>query len=357
MRPTRAFTLVELLVVIAIIGALIAMLLPAVQSAREAARRTSCKNNLKQLGLALLNHHDTHRGFPVNQTSSGRQEGGDCGAGYYSWQTRILPFIEEGTLYDSIDFDANMSGNCSSGAPIDASHPNAAAAATVIEGFLCPSDAVTHDNATIMGSSNPASDSYAANAGWPSPATGYDGERPSPGAYNGLIGLVNPGSPASWHPKGRVSLRRVTDGASNTAAIAERLIQTGATLEAVRNAPEQLKSYHVTASARTLSMLQDRCGAGSTHSDPVASAYLGRAWISGWAPTGPTYMHLNPPNTHHCHFQNLDPNGDFAVTPTSHHPGGVNVVMADGHVEFINDDVSPRAWWALGSRDGGESEE
>jgi prepilin-type processing-associated H-X9-DG protein len=95
--------------------------------------------------------------------------------------------------------------------------------------------------------------------------------------------------------------------------------------------------------------------AGATHSDPVASAYIGCAWMSGWTPTGPTYMHPNTPNAHHCHFQNLDANVDFAVTPSRNHPGGVNVVMVDGHVEFISDDIKPRAWWALGSRDGGES--
>jgi prepilin-type N-terminal cleavage/methylation domain-containing protein/prepilin-type processing-associated H-X9-DG protein len=356
MRHSRAFTLVELLVVIAIIGILVALLLPAVQAARESARRIQCTNHLKQLTLALQNYHGARGAFPVNQTGSGIASGSNCKPGFYSWKVQLLPYIEQTPLYDSIDLTANMSGVCGSGAPIDATHRNAAAAATVVDAFLCPSDVTAVTSTNVMGTANPASDSYAGNAGWPSSATGYNGERAAPGPHNGVISLANPGKPAAWHPKGKVSIRRITDGTSHTAAVAERLVQAGTTLNELRNGPENLKSYHVTGAARTLSGMRDQCGAGSTHSDPVASAYLGRAWISGWSPTAPTYMHLNTPNTHHCHFQNADPDGDFAVTPTSHHSGGVNVAMVDGHVDFVNDDVEPAAWWALGSRDGGESE-
>jgi prepilin-type N-terminal cleavage/methylation domain-containing protein len=101
-RPNRrrAFTLVELLVVIAIIGILVAILLPAIQAAREAARRTQCVNNLKQIGLAILNHHDARKEFPTGGTEPWHDEGDALiryGKGY-GWMVQILPYVEEQSL-------------------------------------------------------------------------------------------------------------------------------------------------------------------------------------------------------------------------------------------------------------------
>ncbi|UUO08615.1 DUF1559 domain-containing protein [Blastopirellula sp. J2-11] len=106
----RGFTLVELLVVIAIIGVLVALLLPAVQQAREAARRISCNNNMKQLGLALHNYHDTFKAFPPgNMNKSGSTDdctpdGTQCQDGMAPWTVLILPFIEQSALHDQFDF-------------------------------------------------------------------------------------------------------------------------------------------------------------------------------------------------------------------------------------------------------------
>jgi len=95
----KAFTLIELLVVIAIIAILVALLLPAVQQAREAARRSSCKNNLKQIGLALHNYHDVHNVYPLNNDST--RKGGNTAT---SWVTMSLPYMEQAPLYDRVDF-------------------------------------------------------------------------------------------------------------------------------------------------------------------------------------------------------------------------------------------------------------
>ena len=353
MRRVPGFTLVELLVVIAIIGVLIALLLPAVQAAREAARRMQCANNLKQIGLALLNHHDSAGHFAITQTGSGPPDGsGGCLEGYFSWHVRILPFLDQQPLHDAIDFSVNMSDECSSGAPISNTHPNATAAATPIATFLCSSDVDTGNNEEVMGTANPGSDNYAANAGWPSLATGYDGERATPGDYNGLISIENPNQQIAWHPRAGIRIRDVRDGLSNTAAVSERLIQTGVTQSQILGSEETKKSYHITANPRTLSMMAQRCDASLTHADVAMSAYLGRAWISGWTRTGPTYMHLKPPNTNNCHFSHFDNSGDLMITPSSYHPGGVNIVMADGHVRFIQDSINMQTWWAMGTRNG-----
>lgn len=121
-----AFTLIELLVVIAIIAVLIALLLPAVQQAREAARRSQCKNNLKQLGLALHNYHDQHSMFPINFFTAGPRDSTQRGV---SWMNLILPYMEQAPLYNKITQGAVYSS---------AGHQ--AAIKTVIPGYLCPSD-------------------------------------------------------------------------------------------------------------------------------------------------------------------------------------------------------------------------
>ena len=143
------FTLIELLVVIAIIAVLIALLLPAVQQAREAARRTQCKNNMKQLGLALHNYHDTHLMFPMTYSVDGNYS--NTGRGR-SWMMGILPFIDRAPLFGMIDHDAPLA--TSNANPIVPPYePNTIVAKTVIPGFLCPSD-TTNNNGRLTGRAN-----------------------------------------------------------------------------------------------------------------------------------------------------------------------------------------------------------
>ena len=125
-----AFTLIELLVVIAIIAVLIALLLPAVQQAREAARRTQCKNNMKQIGLAFHNYHDSLNCFPVNFAVRGSGAGQAIVDTGHSWLTMILPYIDQAPLYNTINHNGPLAGNA----------VNIAAANTVLPAYLCPSD-------------------------------------------------------------------------------------------------------------------------------------------------------------------------------------------------------------------------
>ncbi len=130
----RAFTLIELLVVIAIIAVLIALLLPAVQQAREAARRTQCKNNLKQFGLALHNYHDTHLLFPsaVFWTDANRDGQADTDVGHWAWGTMVLPFLEQGNLFTRLRAGALT--------PLQSHTASPGILKTSLPVFLCPTD-------------------------------------------------------------------------------------------------------------------------------------------------------------------------------------------------------------------------
>src|SRR5438270_5363122 len=143
-RPFKrmGFTLIELLVVIAIIAVLIALLLPAVQQAREAARRSQCKNNLKQLGLALHNYHDTFSKFPLNRVG-GRNPNATFPAtfGNVSWLAMLLPNIDQAPLYNLINFsDQTNQPRCIIGDGTNGQPGNLVARRTAVPGFLCPSN-------------------------------------------------------------------------------------------------------------------------------------------------------------------------------------------------------------------------
>lgn len=136
-RFKSGFTLIELLVVIAIIGVLVAILLPAVQQAREAARASQCKNNLRQIGIALHNYHEDSMMFPPNYGT--RQDFSESSYDARSWCQFILPYIDQGAVYDRIDFSTHFSSTASPAIP--AAKQNNAIAQLTIPTFLCPSDA------------------------------------------------------------------------------------------------------------------------------------------------------------------------------------------------------------------------
>jgi len=198
-RSNRGFTLIELLVVIAIIGLLIALLLPAVQAAREAARRAQCINNLKQMGLALHNY--------VSANGDAIPWGIGPWSDDWSAQTMLLPYVEQGALFNSINFFHNMSWGPAYAA-------NTTATYATISGFLCPSDADKVTNAE--GHNN-----YMGNAG-SAPNNFYGGTGGSNGD-NGFAGLFMWWGGNNGQPVITVRLRDITDGTSQTAAFSERV--------------------------------------------------------------------------------------------------------------------------------------
>jgi len=355
-----AFTLIELLVVIAIIAVLIALLLPAVQSARESARRIQCVNNLKQIGLALHNYHDVNGVFPVTTTAAGAGPGGTCTSGLFSWHAAILPQVEQAAAANALNYSIGTTDNCSRGnlydlATIPATHPNATVARTIVNTFLCPSD--SYELPDTMGSARPAPQNYAGNAGWTPDTSGH-----SPGSrlgrHNGFIGLVNPVRRIDWHT-GAVGIQQITDGTSNTAAVAERRIaRSTSTVQSltVRFVEPKATSSYCAGTAGGTRPLADwipLCKS-ITSPDPAWTVYHGRAWLSGWSRSGTIYMHVMPVNERNCHLYGGEDDGNNLITASSMHPGGVNVAFGDGSVRFLKSTVNNSVWWAIGSRNGAE---
>ena len=204
----RGFTLVELLVVIAIIGILIALLLPAVQAAREAARRSQCSNNLRQIGLALQNYHDTHKTFPPVAAYGVSDEtyfpglfepSGPEAALMHTWISLILPYMEQQPLWDQTDFTQQAWGQAIVG--------------TVVPTLLCPSD--DGYGANPSGTHGIAVTHYIASEGW---HWWPGGVRPG--------GLPGKDYQNIFSGSNTTSIFRITDGTSNTLAVAENYSQS-----------------------------------------------------------------------------------------------------------------------------------
>jgi prepilin-type N-terminal cleavage/methylation domain-containing protein len=303
MNQKRGFTLVELLVVIAIIGVLIGLLLPAVQAAREAARRMQCSSNQRQLGLAIHNYESAFKTFPVTITGHGVPGNAMAGGGMYSWLAMVLPHVEQGNLFNSIDFTVPMTSAVAAGVPnyykldIQSNHRNAAAAATRIATFLCPSDPWMQT--VYAGTAQPAPGSYAGNAGWTRRTTGLSGSDPELLHSNGAMPIMNPHDhDPNWYTP-RISFRHITDGSSHTALVSERTINSlvpvaGPFGSFMPKGPVTVMSFcGGSVTPRSLPAWVRYCG-GVTTPDPGYSAPHGKAWISGLTLAGNLYMHVMP---------------------------------------------------------------
>ncbi|MCA9127603.1 MAG: DUF1559 domain-containing protein [Planctomycetales bacterium] len=363
-RSRTGFTLIELLVVIAVIGVLVGLLLPAVQAAREAARRMQCANNMKQLGLAVLNYESAHKAFPLTTTGPSRSTP-QLGSGFASWLAMILPQIEQTPLYNAIDFNqaladdkAFSSSSDYTHVTISSAHPLANVAATIVPTYLCPSDAATVTS--TLGTAQPAPGSYAGNIGWVRGSTGGNGSLSPLAVTNGAMPLINPANPDAWQLP-RIKLRDFTDGTSNTALSSERLINNaveargafGTTMQG--NLKPSVTSFCAGAgsSGRSLPAWVTFCK-GVTVPDPTYSLPHGRSWISGWTLASNLYMHVMPINSRNCHLYGGEDDGSNIVTASSNHIGGAQVCFVDGHVQFVSQDIDLQTWWSIGSRNGGE---
>jgi len=367
-RARRGFTLIELLVVIAIIGVLIALLLPAVQAAREAARRAQCINNMKQIGLAVANYESTYQSYPASYGSSASLTDQWGTWGSWSPQAMMLPFVEQGTTYNAINFSCVSHG--------DQGHLDVVqrtAITTKIASFVCPS--APPPSGTYYGKPR-TGNSYFASVGsslmWvgdtgnasPNGIFRYGGKAPDNTGYT-------EGSPA-------ITLAAVQDGTSNTIAIGEWRI--GDFNESKLSIPQDVINLRqnppgisdnwgdarlsMPTGADPFRLWLNMCAGAAPASTQGGEnwrtnmSYLGQAWnqgMFGWT-LGNTMLAPNSPYPN-CRMCGWDGDWDCPgmYTLSSYHPGGGNIAMADGSVKFLKQSTAMQTVWALGSRNQGET--
>lgn len=316
----RGFTLIELLVVIAIIAILVALLLPAVQQAREAARRSSCKNNLKQLGIALHNYHDTYGTFPPGVINQSSASNGSATA-QYSWMSMILPFVEQGPLYDQMTpGPALLSDRIETGGAQSILN----SLSQPISAFRCPSDTAPDVNNRIQfADPGDTADMLAELA-----TSNYLGMNDNNGANGGTApSATSPSFVTDRNAKGmfylnsKVKMRDVIDGTSNTLFVAERAWEVSAT--GGKKECDAGVVFGVPGSGFA-GLYVPTAGGQNTMGAMRAALSSGRASINSSADTGT----LGSSDDDAC-----------SVGISSPHRGGAQALLADGSVKFLSENI------------------
>ena len=333
MRRRTGFTLIELLVVIAIIAILIALLLPAVQQAREAARRMQCRNNLKQLGLALHNYESSLQTFPPNLVPGGNfnYSGGNWGVLAF-----LSPYLDQTSIYNLMNLNAPT---YASTPPYNIADPNnARAAGYLIPLFLCPSDYAKSlgggYGVASLGSAN-----YCANQG-----SGLNGA--NNGSPYGADGVMFANS--------RVRISDITDGTSNTACMSESLLGDGARSASGATPPSSPQRVYAYLTSYASNMDDASCASASTWNLQDLRQFL---WYSGEI-RNTSYNHYYRPNDRRwdC-ISNASALGYTAIgwkAARSQHVGGVHLLMCDGSVKFVSENIDQIVWRSAATRAGSE---
>jgi prepilin-type N-terminal cleavage/methylation domain-containing protein/prepilin-type processing-associated H-X9-DG protein len=344
--PNRsAFTLIELLVVISIISVLIALLLPAVQAAREAARRAQCVNNLKQIGLALHNYISVVGVLPPGRFNSHIAGLGNCWGTY----AQLLPQLDQQVIFSSFNF--NLPPDVDSAPSVTTAEANETGFMSFINTLLCPTDSEAV-LITLSGVAN-ATHNYNVNTGSAYPVVQFPAP-PLTGAPNGPFFENSRTSPASF-----------VDGMSNTVAVTE----TVRSIPGATYASDPLGVFLVTGDNHSTGppINSDADYVSLCLSLPSGTtqfqATRGVRWHYG-APGHSMYNHLRVPNDKlpDCrgglpHSNRSDPLWSWLslnIAARSKHPGGVNSLVADGHVQFVKNTINVGVWQALGTVAGGE---
>lgn len=340
--------MVELLVVIAIIGVLVALLLPAIQAARESARRSECTSNLKNLALGCLDYESSKRAFPAGASYVGRPKRGIDG---FSWQVSVLSYVEDAAVAQAINAAVDERNRTT---PADPLHAYDETLRPINENpsgvLLCPSDGEVVDNlASHVGMQ---ASSYAAVAG-SAASRALDSDalpktEPNRDYLMGEYGAVN--TDGVMYVAARTQARQIVDGLSKTFLLGERWYQ--------------LRAWTVGAFWFDEPPTYDAQGRPIPPSRPVANSGVSAA--KNVDADYPPNADLNQVGYFATHEDDHRP-GPYPGPPTpkdmlfndllfgSFHTGGTNFAYADGHVEFVHDDVDPQVYVAAASRNGGEA--